>query len=97
VPQIKVASSLRIIAHEEKSVMPDTALAKIEQQTPQAQLIQMAIAYRASSLVYIAAEMNLADRLAEGSRTADELAELTGNFAPALSRYAGARRNRNFH
>jgi hypothetical protein len=66
--------------------MPDTALAKIEQQTPQAQLIQMAIAYRASSLVYIAAEMNLADRLAEGSRTADELAELTGNFAPALYR-----------
>jgi hypothetical protein len=86
VPQIKVASSLRIIAHEEKSVMPDTALAKIEQQTPQAQLIQMAIAYRASSLVYIAAEMNLADRLAEGSRKADELAELTGNFAPALYR-----------
>jgi hypothetical protein len=81
-----VASSLRIIAHEEKSVMPDTAPAKIEQQTPQAQLIHMAIAYRASSLVYIAAEMNLADRLAEAPRTADELAESTGNFAPAMYR-----------
>jgi hypothetical protein len=79
-------SALRIIGHEEKSVMPGIAPAKIEQRTPQAQLIQMAMSYRVSTLVYIAAEMNLADRLAEAPRTADELAESTGSFAPALYR-----------
>ena len=47
----------------------------------------MAIAYRVSSLVYIAAEMNLADRLAEAPRTADELAETTGDYRPALYRF----------
>jgi hypothetical protein len=66
--------------------MPEITPAKIEQQTPQAQLIQMATAHWASSLVYVAADMGLADRLAEAPRTAAELAQSTGSDAPSLYR-----------
>lgn len=56
------------------------------EQTPQAQMMHMATAYWASSLVYTAADMGLADRLAEAPRTAAELALSTGSDAPALYR-----------
>jgi hypothetical protein len=71
---------------EEKSLMPEITPAKIEPQTPQTQMIHMATAYWASSLVYAAAEMRLADRLAESPRTAAELAQATGSDAAALYR-----------
>jgi hypothetical protein len=54
--------------------MAETAHSIIEAQAPQAQLIQMATGYWISSLVYFAAQMKLADQLAEGPKTADELA-----------------------
>jgi O-methyltransferase domain/Dimerisation domain len=66
--------------------MSEITPAKTEQQTPQAQLIHMATAYWASSLVYVAAQMSLADRLAEAPRTAAELAQSTGSDAPSLYR-----------
>lgn len=66
--------------------MSEIIPAEIEQQTPQAQLIQMATAHWTSSLVYVAAEMSLADRLAEAPRTAAELAQSTGSEASALYR-----------
>jgi hypothetical protein len=65
--------------------MPEIARAKIETQ-PQAQLIQMATAHWVSRLLYVAAQMNLADRLAEGPRTADELAKSTASDASSLYR-----------
>lgn len=50
------------------------------------QLIQMATAHWVSRILYVAAEMNLADRLAEGPRTAEELAPSTATDAPSLYR-----------
>ncbi len=58
----------------------------MDQQTPQAQLIQMATAHWISTLVYVAADMGLADRLAEAPKTAAELAQSTGSDASALYR-----------
>jgi hypothetical protein len=66
--------------------MSEVAPAKTELQPPQAQLIQMATAHWVSSLVYVAAQMSLADRLAEAPKTADELAQSTATDAPSLYR-----------
>jgi len=66
--------------------MREISAAKVEQQTPQVQMIHMATAYWASVLVYVAADMGLADRLAEAPLTAAELAQLTGDDVPALYR-----------
>lgn len=51
-----------------------------------AQLIQMGTAYWVSRLVHLAAELGLADQLATGPLTADELAGRTKTHAPALYR-----------
>ena len=53
---------------------------------PHAQLIQMATGYWVSRIVYAAARLGIADRLAEGPRTAADLAGPTGTHAPALHR-----------
>src|SRR5579863_9670645 len=50
------------------------------------QLIQMATAHWVSRILYVAAEMNLADRLVERPRTAEELAQSTAADAPTLYR-----------
>jgi O-methyltransferase domain len=44
-------------------------------------LVQMATAHWVSRLLYVAAQMNLADRLADGPRTAEELARSTATDA----------------
>lgn len=46
----------------------------------------MATAHWVSRLLYVAAQMNLADRLAEGPMTAEELAPSTATDAPSLHR-----------
>ena len=74
------------VDQQDKSAMPDIAHGKTEAPPPQAQLIQMATAYWVSRLLYVAAQMNLADHLAEGPRTADELALPTATDAPSLYR-----------
>jgi hypothetical protein len=66
--------------------MPENAPAKTEQQTPQAQLIQMATAHWVSGVICVAAQMSLADRLAEGPKTAAELAQSTMSDASSLYR-----------
>src|SRR5262245_64108206 len=53
---------------------------------PHAQIIQMATAYWVSRIVYAAAKLDLADRLAAGPRTAAELAAETRMHAPSLHR-----------
>jgi O-methyltransferase domain/Dimerisation domain len=67
--------------------MPEIASVTIEQQSPQAQLVQMARAHWLSSFVYVAAQMNLADRLAEAPKTAAELAQSMGYDARSLYRF----------
>ena len=53
---------------------------------PHAQLIQMGTASWVSGIVYAAARVGLADHLAAGPRSADELAGPTGTHAPSLHR-----------
>jgi hypothetical protein len=53
---------------------------------PHAQLIEMGSAYWVSHLVHVAAKLNLADHLAKGAKSADELAGPTGTHAPSLYR-----------
>ena len=54
---------------------------------PSAQLIQMGIAYWTSQLVFVAAQLGLADRLGTGPRTSDDLARELGLDAAAFHRY----------
>jgi O-methyltransferase domain/Dimerisation domain len=56
------------------------------QPPPHVQLIQMATAYWASRLLYAAAKLGLADRLANGPQSAETLALATGTHAAALYR-----------
>src|SRR5262245_37533335 len=60
---------------------------------PQAQLIQMAMGHWVSRIVYTAARLSLADRLADGPRGAEELAGPTGTHAPSLYRFMRALAN----
>ncbi len=53
---------------------------------PHVQLMEMATAHWTSRIVYVAAKLRLADHLAEGAKSADELAGPTGTHAPTLYR-----------
>lgn len=53
---------------------------------PQAQLMQMSMAFMVSRLLTVTAELRLADHLAAGPRTAEDLAAVTGAHAPSLYR-----------
>lgn len=53
---------------------------------PHAQLIQMGTAHWVSSIIYIAAKLGLADLLADGPMSAEQLAGPTGSHAPSLYR-----------
>ena len=67
--------------------MSDIANGKTETPSPQSQLIQMATAYWVSRFLYVATRMNLADQLAEQSKTAEEIAQLTGATTSSLYRF----------
>jgi len=56
---------------------------------PHAQLIEMARTLKAH-IVYTAAKLDLADHLAQGPKSADELAGPTGTHAPSLYRFMRA-------
>src|SRR5262245_36164817 len=58
----------------------------IDAAPPHAQLVQMATAHWVSRIIYVAARLSLADLLADGEKTADELAGITGADAPSLYR-----------
>jgi hypothetical protein len=60
---------------------------------PHAQLIQMAMGHWVSRTVFVAARLGIADRLADGPKTADELAGPTGTHAPSLYRFMRALAN----
>lgn len=50
------------------------------------QLMQIASGYQLSACLYVAAKLNIADLLADGARSADQLAAITGTNADALYR-----------
>ena len=66
--------------------MPDNNPNETQAPPPYVQLTQMATAYWVSDIVHVAAKLGLADHLAEGPKTADELAGPTGTHAPSLYR-----------
>src|SRR3954471_13444640 len=56
------------------------------QPSPQERLAGMITGYWVSQMVHVAAKLGLADRLADGPRTHDELAAATGTHARSLYR-----------
>ena len=54
--------------------------------TPQDQMARMITGTWISQSVYVAAKLGLADRLADGARSAEELAQATGTHARSLHR-----------
>jgi predicted Rossmann fold nucleotide-binding protein DprA/Smf involved in DNA uptake len=54
---------------------------------PHAQLIQTGTAFWASQMLLVAAQLELADRLGDGSKTSDQLANELGMNAPAFYRF----------
>jgi len=57
---------------------------------PHLQLIEMATAHWQSRIIYVAAKLGLADLLAAGPKTADQLAGPSGTHAPTLYRFMRA-------
>src|SRR5688500_9093717 len=53
---------------------------------PHAQLVQMGMAHWVSHIVYVAAKLSLADHLAKGPMSAEQLAGPTATHAPSLYR-----------
>jgi hypothetical protein len=66
--------------------MSDVNSTTMEAAPPHAQLVQMAMAHWVSRIVFLAARLELADRLAAGPKSAEELAGPTGTHAPSLYR-----------
>jgi hypothetical protein len=67
------------------SVVPDEHV-YITTPPPEAQVAEILVSQLASRLVHLAAVLKLPDHLADGPRTAEELAPLTATHAPALYR-----------
>ena len=53
---------------------------------PHAQIIQMVIGYWLSKIIYAGAKLEIADRLADGPKSAEDLAGATGMHAPSIHR-----------
>ena len=66
--------------------MTDVNHSQATSMPPDAQLIQMSTAYWVSCIVYAAAKLDLADRLAEGAKSAADLAGPMGVHARSLHR-----------
>jgi hypothetical protein len=66
--------------------MPEAAAARTEAPPPEAQIAQILLSQLVPRLVCLTATLKLADHLAEGPKTAEELGSLTGTHVPALAR-----------
>ena len=65
----------------------NSALTPVEQPRPaEERALRLATAYQASRALHVAIRMGLPDLLADGSRTAEELARDTGSHGPSLRR-----------
>src|SRR5580765_4245763 len=67
--------------------MTDNQHSNTQEAPPHAQLIEMATAHWVSHIAYVAAKLSLADHLAQGPKSADELAGPTRTHAPSLYRF----------
>ena len=65
--------------------MPEAAV-KADTLPPEAQIVEMVMAQFVSRLIHLTATLKLPDYLADGPKTAEELAALTSTHAPALYR-----------
>src|SRR5688572_25962845 len=65
--------------------MPQAAV-RMEGPPPEAQIAEILLSQLAPRLAYLAATLKLADHLADGPKTAEQLAPLTGTHTPALYR-----------
>lgn len=72
--------------HQETPLLDTAETAPPQAVPPSAVLFQMITGKFVSRAVYAAARLRLADLLAEGPRTAADLAAATGNHAPSLQR-----------
>ena len=66
--------------------MPEASFTKAETVPPEAQLLEMILAQFVSRLIHLTATLKLPDYLADGPKTAEELAPLTATHAPSLYR-----------
>jgi hypothetical protein len=64
--------------------MPKSVQNESSPPPPHAQLIQMGTAHWVSRVLYVAVKLALADELADGPKTADELADRTHMHGPSL-------------
>ena len=62
--------------------MPENNQSQTQTTPPHAQLVQMAHAHWVSHIVYVAAKLSLADHLANGPKSADEIAGKQGPTRP---------------
>jgi SAM-dependent methyltransferase len=53
---------------------------------PPLTMLTMVMSYMASQAIYVAARLGVADHLADGARSSEELARITGTHAPSLLR-----------
>jgi hypothetical protein len=66
--------------------MPDVVASRTDAPPAEAQIAEILLSQVVPRLVYVAASLKLADHLAQGPRTAEDLAPLTGTHAPSLYR-----------
>lgn len=66
--------------------MPEHCATENHAANPRAQLTKMSMSYGVSRLLHVAAKLDLADFLADGPKSAEELAVPTGTHAPSLYR-----------
>ncbi len=55
-------------------------------EAPGAALLRMIQGFQVSQMIYVAAKLGIADLLADGAKSSDELASITGTHAPSLYR-----------
>ena len=74
------------VVPDPESNVPDAQRRPAERVPPHVQLIQMGVAIWQARAVYAAAELGIADILADGPCSVDEIAASTGTHAPSLFR-----------
>src|SRR5579871_4220591 len=74
-----------LVANSDRTV-PDAQTRPVEGMPPHVQLIQMGVAIWQARALYAAAELGVADILADGPRSVDEVALRTGTHARSLFR-----------
>ena len=75
-----------MITQAQSESRPETSAEPPHDPPPPVRLLQLMNGYWITQSIAVAAELRIADRLADGPASADELAEQTGTDAPSLAR-----------